>query len=238
MYNIGICDDDKSTCNNLERIIIEYSAEKHIEVETFVWFSGEAMCRDLSIIDLDLIFLDIEMKQLSGIQVGEIIRNNLSDFKTSIIFISSKTSYSMCLFKIHPLDFLIKPLHNVKVYSVLDEYIKIYKQNNNFFEYKIGGIFYKIPYNEIVFFKSENKKINIILLKDEKKFYGKLKDIKKQLPDKFVVIHQSYIINQDYISECSYELVKMIDGSYLNISIPYRKQVREQIKKYNRERHQ
>lgn len=90
MYNIGICDDDKSTYNNLERIIIEYSAEKHIEAETFVWFLGEAMCKDLSIIDLDLIFLAIEMKQLSGIQVGEIIRNNLSDSKASIIFISSK----------------------------------------------------------------------------------------------------------------------------------------------------
>ena len=61
-------------------------------------------------------------------------------------------------------------------------------------------------------------------------FYG------KQLPGHFVMIHQSYIVNQDFISEYSYETVKMTDGEELNISKPYRKEVRSKIKQYRKER--
>ena len=43
------------------------------------------------------------------------------------------------------------------------------------------------------------------------------------------MIHQSYIINQAYVSEYSYEMVKMIDGENLNISKPYRKETRSKI---------
>lgn len=67
-------------------------------------------------------------------------------------------------------------------------------------------------------------------------FYGKLKETAKQLPGHFVMIHQSYIVNQDFISEYSYETVKMTDGEELNISKPYRKEVRSKIKQYRKER--
>ena len=43
------------------------------------------------------------------------------------------------------------------------------------------------------------------------------------------MIHQSYIINQAYVSEYSYEMVKMADGEILNISKPYRKEIRSKI---------
>lgn len=50
------------------------------------------------------------------------------------------------------------------------------------------------------------------------------------------MIHQSYIINLDYILEGSYEFVKMRGSTMLNISQPYRKSVRERIMQYKWER--
>ncbi len=83
---------------------------------------------------------------------------------------------------------------------------------------------------------SMDKKIMIVTKKGREEFYGKLKEIAKQLPEYFVMIHQSYIVNQDFIREYSYETVKMVDGEELNISRPYRKELRDRIKQYRKER--
>jgi DNA-binding LytR/AlgR family response regulator len=75
-----------------------------------------------------------------------------------------------------------------------------------------------------------DKKIIIVKTDGEEEFYGKLKSIVDKLPDNFIMIHQSYIINQTYVSEYCYETVKMVNGKNLNISKPYRKETRSKIK--------
>ena len=72
--------------------------------------------------------------------------------------------------------------------------------------------------------------------KSREEFYGKLKEIARKLPEYFIMIHQSHIVNQDYICEYAYETVKMADGTLLSISKPCRKEVRSRIKQYRKER--
>ena len=50
------------------------------------------------------------------------------------------------------------------------------------------------------------------------------------------MIHQSFLVNLDYVEECSYEMMKMLNGSLLSISQPYRRKVREQIMQYKWEK--
>lgn len=47
MFHIGICDDEKSTCAELENLIYEYSKERSIEVDVTVWYTGERLCESL-----------------------------------------------------------------------------------------------------------------------------------------------------------------------------------------------
>lgn len=68
----------------------------------------------------------------------------------------------------------------------------------------------------------------------EEEFYGKLRSIAENLPADFIMIHQSYIINQAFVCEYSYEAVKMVNGENLNISKPYRKETRSKIKQYQK----
>ena len=194
MYRIGICDDDKILCSALEEQIYELSKELAIKIEIDVWYSGESIENDLKKgIELDLLFLDIELVQNNGIAVGNFIRNELEDMQTHIVYISSKESYAMQLFKVQPLDFLIKP----------------------------------VPVEQI-------KEIVIVKKDGEEEFYGKLRSIAENLPADFIMIHQSYIINQAFVCEYSYEAVKMVNGENLNISKPYRKETRSKIKQYQK----
>ncbi len=57
-----------------------------------------------------LIFLDIEMQYVNGIEAGKIIREKMKDELTKIVYISGSDNYAMELFQVRPLDFLIKPI--------------------------------------------------------------------------------------------------------------------------------
>jgi DNA-binding LytR/AlgR family response regulator len=235
LYKIGICDDDKILCSALEEQIYEISKELAIKVEIEVWYSGESIQNDLNRrIELDLLFLDIELVSKDGIAVGNFIRNELEDMQTHIVYISSKESYAMQLFKMQPLDFLIKPIPAEQIKEVMIRSIKQKRNMDVYFEYQKGNSIFRTPLKDIAYFMSMDKKIILVKTDGEEEFYGKLKNIGEKLPDDFIMIHQSYIINQAYVSEYSYETVKMVSGENLNISKPYRKETRSKIKQYQK----
>ena len=224
MYKIGICDDDKILCSVLEEQIYEISKKIEIKADVEVWYSGESIQNDLKKgIELDLLFLDIELVQKNGIAVGNFIRNEMENMQTHIVYISSKESYAMQLFKVQPLDFLIKPISNENIREVLIRSVKQKSSADTYFEYQKENSVFRVPIRNIAYFMSMVKKDG------KEEFYGKLKNIAEILPADFMMIHQSYIINQAYVSEYSYEMVKMVDGENLNISKPYRKETRSKI---------
>lgn len=230
MFYIGICDDEKGTCAHLENMLYEYGAAHGMKMDVDVWHSGEALCEFLRKGNmLDLLFLDIELIGTDGIRVGGFIREELENMETLIVYISSKSSYAMELFRIQPLDFLIKPLTKEAIQDVMGRAVKVSEKTNRLFEFYSQGFYFKVPYKEIRYFYSQNKKINIVLKKEELQFNGKLKEVANLTPPDFIQIHQSYLINLNFVQECSYEWIKMQNGALLNISQPYRKSVREQI---------
>lgn len=237
MYHIGICDDSKETCAELEEILYAYGKKEKTETEVTVWYTGEELCDYLTAKENlpDVLFLDIELLTTDGVKIGNYIREELDNLETIIVYISAKSSYAMELFRIQPLDFLIKPLDKHKVEEVMERVKRLTEKRKGLFEYCSGGFYFKVMYKDIVYFYSQNKKIHVILKDGEKEFTGKLKEIAKMMPVNFLQIHQSYLINYDYIDECTYETVKMKNGEMLPISQPYRKGVRSQIVKQVRE---
>ena len=233
MYNIGICDDERDTCSQIADMIYEYDKKNKVGIEVSIWTTGEELYRDMmKNKSIDLLFLDIELVSTNGIQIGKLIRHELENQELGIVYISSKSSYALELFKIHPIDFLIKPIKVQDVKDSIDEALRLYNRNNTVFEYKANGYNCKIPYKDIIYFYSENKKINMVTAESTIQFTGKIKDLAGSMPGNFIQIHQSYIINMNHMNECSYELVKMNGGAELNISQPYRKQVRKHIMDY------
>ena len=233
MYRVGICDDDKILCSLLEKQIQALSADIAVGFETEVWYSGESLERDLKKgLGLDILFLDIELLQKNGIETGAFIRDEMGDTDTHIVYISSKQGYAMELFKIQPLEFLIKPISAARLKEVLIRSIKRKKGAESCFEYRKGSQFIRIPVKEILYFMSMDKKVLIIKNAGQEEFYGKLKNVMEQLPAGFLMIHQSYVIHQEYVGEYSYESIKMMNGDILSVSKPYRKEVRAKIKQY------
>lgn len=230
MYKVGICDDGKSTCAELEKKILRYAKAHNIKVDVQTWNSGEALCGFLAEKnELDLLFLDIELYEVSGIDVGHFIRENMENYSMQIVYISGKTTYAQSLFKVQPMDFLVKPIGEEQIYEALEKALLIIDRSRARFEYDLGKEHYFVPYREIKYLVSEKRKIRLVLMQGEREFYGKIADVMERMPTEFIMIHKSYIINKNYVARYRNDLVELEDGTELPISKAFRKQVRQNI---------
>lgn len=122
MINIGICDDENGFVLELRKNLLEYSMEKNVEIMIYPYNNSKDMLSDIEKgVNLDLIFLDIQLKEISGVEVGKKIRSNLENETIQIVFVSSIKNYAMQLFDLRPMNFLIKPINYDKTKFILDE---------------------------------------------------------------------------------------------------------------------
>lgn len=84
MYHIGICDDSKETCAELEELLCDYGKSHGIPTDITVCYTGEELCEHLKNKEnlLDVLFLDIELLTTDGIKVGRFIREELDNLET------------------------------------------------------------------------------------------------------------------------------------------------------------
>ena len=80
-----ICDDEKSTCSELETLLLKYAEEKKIRLTVEVCYSGEELLKDMEKEDIDILFLDIELPGENGVSVGEYIRNVMENENAAVI---------------------------------------------------------------------------------------------------------------------------------------------------------
>ena len=170
--------------------------------------------------------MDIELFEVSGIDAGIFIRKQMENHTMQIIYISGKQSYAQQLFKVQPMDFLVKPIEEEKIEETLALALKIVGGNTKRFKE-----YYYVSYGDILCFVSDGRKVRLLTTSGEKEFYGKLKNIIKELPEDFLVIHKSYVVNKQRIARYTYETVELDNGRVLTISQAQRKQVREKLLK-------
>lgn len=225
-----ICDDEKSTCSEIEELLLKYAREKNVSLVTEVFYAGDALLDHLKREKINILFLDIELPGKDGVMVGKYIREVLEDENIFLVYISSKENYALQLFQNRPFDFLVKPIEQAKIYHVLDNIYRISGKNSVGFKFQTQNSTYRISYEDILYFQSTGRKINIVMQKEVKMFYGKLNEIEEKIPENlFLRIHKSYLVNKNYVKEFTYEWVKMINGDILNISKTNRPDVRRKI---------
>lgn len=176
---IGVCDDDAVVCREIEENISAYAKEEGREAEITLFTNGEELCIALEEENVlfHLLFLDIELGDMDGVDVGKRLRDSLRNEVTQIVFISYTQKYAMKLFEVRPLDFLIKPITYKKISRILNVYQRLYPESELFFEYKKGKGTCLAVQKEIICVKCEGKKIRLVTVKGEIEFYGKMSDV-------------------------------------------------------------
>ena len=232
---IAICDDDGHIAFQVEEYLERLRQGLGIFVDTEAYYTGESLYAALEKGGhYDLIFLDIEldaqMVGMDGIQLGRKIRDGFDDVATQIVYISAKAEYALSLFQNNPLDFLLKPLDYESFTRVMGRFLKIAQFRSGTFTYSYGHDSFKLKAGDIMYLKSDGKKVEIHLKDGNTDFYyGSLeKAYREQLAKQdFLFIHRSHVVNYDHVSTFQYARLIMADGQSLPISQAKRMEVRK-----------
>lgn len=230
MLNIAICDDDEQFANRLEDLLYDYLNNNNYKADIQAFTNPDELIKYLNDESVDLLFLDIEFDNVTGIDIGNSLRKNLHNDLIQIVFVSATESYAMQLFNIRPFDFLVKPVDYKKVNYLMEEYNRIYRVQQNFFEYHMGKQVYKIDEQAVLYFQSEGRKIKMVTSIGDKQFYGKLSEVAEKLKaNSFFQVHKSYIINSRYVLEYGKEHVVMTNKEIIPVSRPMREKLNKLI---------
>lgn len=228
MIKIAVVDDENIICSYVEQSLLNLSKKYGISIETDVFNSGEDLIKTIKETFYDVIFLDIKMKDLSGIDISRIIRNTMGNEAIQIIYISGNTEYAIEVFEYDPFHFLPKPLNNEKIENAFVKLIHKLRLKSEAFTYKVGHDSVKVAIKNILYFESNKKKIIIHYSDKKDEFYGSLENILQQLGKyNFLHIHKSYLVNPVHVHKCTYESVEMSNHVVLPIAQSKRKEIRE-----------
>lgn len=235
VIRIALCDD-----NNIEREILKDIIESIFdsmgdEAAIFEFSSGEKLCRNYSKGDYDIIFLDIHMKQLDGIETGKAIRDK--DAKVEIVYATSSEEYLKEGYNIHALSYLTKPYDVKKVEETLEYYYKKNgidkRESNEFLDVNIQQQKIYIRQKDIMWLESMGRVVSIYCRDDVYRVYARLNDLEERLDEKiFLRCNQSYIVNIMYVKDVIEYDFCMENDRY----IPIRKRDKKEIvqKYYNK----
>jgi DNA-binding LytR/AlgR family response regulator len=235
VIKIAICDDEVDITTKVESILLDYATLMKFRLEISIFYDASTLLEFMNDENyFDLIFLDIEMKELTGIEFGNKLRLDFSDDDTRIVYISWNQSHAMDLFRIRPYHFLIKPIESqIKtIEKILYDVNEDMKRDKVFFHFQFGKTYSKEHYENILYFQSENRIINMQLKDQVIAFYGKLDLVENEVQGNlFLRIHKSILINIKHAKRFDGKEVLMDNGQLLEISKKYRDSVNEFILK-------
>lgn len=239
MLKVAICDDVFEICSELENIIMDFQKQSGVELSVDIFFSGEGLINYIKNgNNFDLIFLDIELGKINGVEVGHFIRDKMEDYITKIVYISSKNGYDRQLLDVQPLHFLSKPLDKNMVVDDIKLAIKIIGIENNTFSFNIGSETETVPFKDIIYFECSGRQMKLISFNNIFCFYGTIASVLSNIPkDIFMVPHRSYIVNYDHVKSINRSEIKMCNGDIIPISRLKLKEIKDFQVMYEEKRH-
>jgi len=217
LLEIALCDDDECILNQLNTMIIEYFKKKGVKVITRTYASGEELLQGSK--KFHVIFLDIKMDKINGIETARIIRRK--DKRVKIIYITNSSNYQNDAFSVRAFGYIIKPITYEAVYEQLDdaiEYSQIDKSNIAFTFNTDMGI-KTLNVEAIYYFESYNHKIQIVTKDKTLKVSDNINNILNAFkPYGFSMPHKSFVINLLYVSSIKGYDVTLTNGNLIPIS--------------------
>lgn len=205
--------------------IIEKWAQINQQDVSFYWFDTLYYQIPQELMFCDLIFLEIDMEKINGLEFAKLIRTY--DSCIPIVFQTRNKCFGIESYQVQAKNYLLKPLNQQDVFIILEQVQYLKKQKLLIYRYKKQ--IQKIIIENIVYIEAYKHHVIIHEKNDSKICYMSLKEIFLQLDEFFYRCHRSYIVNIREIDQIE-GLYCMISHKYkIPISKKYRKELTEKL---------
>lgn len=201
---VVVCDDDEGCCAEIERWLEAYARREKVKFDISIYNSAEKLVGSMKDHQwFDVIFLDIELPEMTGIEVGHEIRNHLQRGDVSIVFISGKTEYCMELFELEPMNFHYKPLREEDIVKDMDKAIHRHNASRSVIQYTENGVQKGILLRDVLYAEAKGKASEIHTLSGDS---IEVRSGVSKLAEEYgsfhmCQCHRSFLVNLSYVEK-------------------------------------
>lgn len=224
MIRIALCDDTIQYRQQAQQLLEQWGTLRGQNLLIDCFDNGDALLSALTRQDYDLIFLDIIMPMLSGIDTCAEIRQENKQVR--IIFLSVSPEFGVDAFRVRANHYLLKPLEQDKLFELMDEYLSETDCEQQFLVARSSTMVRKVPFSTIRYLEAQDKQIRILVGSSEiLSVTTPLNQLAKELDAPyFFQCHRSYIINMNHVRSYTKTSLTMEGGHVIPISRSFSKE--------------
>lgn len=227
--SIAIVDDSRKDREQLADILHNYASGKHLDIQLTFFESADALLKEYSPLLFTVIFMDIHMDGLTGIEAAQKIRE--SDVDTALIFLTESKECRDAAFRTHAFDYIEKPAAVQRIHNVMDDLLQrmdaslLFKPSLSFTSnrHKI-----ELPYADITSVSSSNHYLDITdaegtIYRTRLPFSHAFRALQKD--SRFLLIIRGVIVNLDFVQDFENGTCHMKNGMYFPYSLRREKEL-------------
>lgn len=228
MLRVCVVEDSSAEADVLLHGLERYGAEKDVAM-TVAWFTNAMEFIEAGQV-YDLIFLDIDLPGINGMELAGLIRGYDAD--AAIVFVTNLAQYAVQGYEVNALDFVLKPVSYYNFAMRMDKAMRLIRR-------KTGGRLVieakeqtrVVAYDELAYVEVSNHRLSFMLASGEAiEARGSLKATEQRLSDgPFVLISSSCLVNMDYVRSYRGNSLVLTTGKELFFSRPKRREATEKI---------
>lgn len=212
-YNIAICDDSDADRQYVAGLVGQWAAgadhairvTEFTSAENFLFHYAEKS-------DYDILLLDIEMGDMDGVELAKRLRRE--NDTVQIVFITGYSDYISEGYEVAALHYLMKPVKEDKLFSVLDRAVEKLQKNEKVLNLEIGGEMVRIPVYQIRYADVMGNYVTIHAVNDHT-VKMTLSELEKLLDERFYRVGRSCIVNLTTINRVTKTEIKLSDSTII-----------------------
>ncbi len=165
MLRIAICDDDEKSLADTKKMLLSWSVSTSSQTQVDCFDNGDSLLSELENARYDMIFLDIIMPLMSGMDVAKELRDR--DKTVKIIFLTSSPEFALQSYSVKATDYCLKPLVIERLKEIMDDYIVFHRHEPESLTLKTTNGYQKIYLHDIEYIEAQNKRVLFFLKSDK-----------------------------------------------------------------------
>lgn len=226
---IYVCDDEIPVLKGLADKIRE-----HVPKEKVICFSsGRELWEQLRKTRCDILFLDIDMPEISGLEIAKELTSEKG--LPLLIFVTNHDELVYDSFEYHPFSFIRKSCFDQEIEKVLRDAGKYMESLKRRFYFRSAGRDLSLPLSAILYFEADGNYLKVYTPSGDYRFRSTVSDVETRLEQYgFIRIHKGFLVNQTSVQIIGREDIELTDGKVLPLGRSYAENARRRLLEYMR----
>lgn len=197
-FRAGICDDEPLAIEYVTDCMQKWADENHMTFHLSTFSSAEQFLFETeNEPPFDILFLDIQMGKMTGMELARQIRNR--DSHVQLVFVTALPDFAAEGYDVSALHYLLKPVSQEKIFKVLDRASRHFAREEAYLLLTDDQTLKRVPVSEILYAEAFAHNLQIVTKNNTYELRESLSSLAQKLGSDFVSPHRSYLVNLQYI---------------------------------------